>query len=158
MLKYKFIFFLQVIILLGIFSTAEAVKPRPPLQLSLLEVDLSGKQSQLTLMATANIDSDQVKLSFDLPGGLSFVKGEEEWEGALKKGESKKIEIIVENQIQKSQKVTGKATLHLNGGETFLQQNTITLGDPKEKSSPPPPAPSVKRKQGEENILEFKGK
>lgn len=157
MLKYKFIFFAQLAILFGIFSPVEAVKPRPPLHLALLQAPLSEKQSQLTLMATANIDSDQVKLSFDLPAGISFVKGEEAWEGSLKMGEIKKIEIVVENQNHTSQKITGKATLHLGEGGTFLQQSTLTLGDLKAKA-PPLPAPSIKRKQGEENLLEFKGK
>jgi hypothetical protein len=155
MFKYKFVFFIQIVFLLGLFSTAEAIKPRPPLQMSLLRVDLSEKKSQLTLTATANVDSNQVALSIDLPVGIFLVEGEDQWEGSLKKGETKKIEIIVENQRRNPQKIIGKATLHLMEGETFVQQSTLTLGDPKTKS--PLPTPSVKRKQGEEKILEFKG-
>lgn len=156
MLKSRFVFLIQVVFLFGTFSAAEAVKPRPPLQLSLLQVNLSEKESQVTLIATANVDSDQVKLSIDLPIGLSLVEGVDQWEGALKKGETKKMEVIVENQNRNPQKITGKATLHLNEGETFVQQSTLILNDAKAKSSLP--GPSVKRKQGEENILEFKGK
>jgi hypothetical protein len=156
MFKYRFAFCLQLVFLLGLFSAAEAIKPRPPLQLSLLRVDLSEKQSQLILTATAHVDSNQVALSIDLPIGISLVEGKDQWEGALKKGETKKIEIIVENQRHQPQKIVGKATLHLMEGETFVQQSTLILNDPKTKS--PLPAPSVKRKQGEEKILEFKGK
>lgn len=156
MFRQRFICFAQIIFLLGIFSSAEAVKPRPPLQLSLLQVPLSEKQSRLTLTATANIDSDQVKLSIDLPAGLSLVEGIDQWEGSLKKGETKKIEAVVENPRHSAQRVTGVATLQLNEGGTFVQRSMLTLDEPKTNSSPP--APSIKRKQGEENILEFKGK
>ena len=155
MLKRRFSFFVQILILLALFSTAEAVKPRPPLQLALLEIDLTEKQSSLTLMATANIDSNQVELTFDLPGNLSLVKGEEKWEGALKKGETQKIEIIVENQDDLPKKVIGKATLRLREGATFVQQSSLTLNDPKTEPSLPTPSES---RQGDEKILEFKAK
>lgn len=154
MLKPRFVFFVQILFLLAAFSAAEAVKPRPPLQLALLEMDLSEKQSRLTLMATANIDSNQVELAFDLPGNLSLVEGEEKWEGTLKKGETRKIEVIVENKDDLPKKVVGKATLHLKEGATFVQQSSLTLDGP--KPDPSLPIPFIQRKQGNEEILEFK--
>ena len=155
MLNYRLVFWVQIFILFAAFP-AEATKPRPPLQLALLEMDLSETQRQLTLMATANIDSNQVDLAFDLPANLSLVKGEEKWEGDLKKGETKKIEVIVESQDRLPKKIVGKATLHLKEGATFVQQSSLTLDDP--KTINPLPAPPDERMQGDEKILEFKAK
>lgn len=156
MLKDRLGFWVQIFILFAAFSTAEAVKPRPPLQLALLEMDLSETQRQVTLMATANIDSNQIDLAFDLPGNLSLVEGEEKWEGSLKKGETKKIEVVVENQDRLPKKIVGKATLHLKEGATFVQQSSLTLDDP--KTSAPHPALPEGRMQGDEKIREFKSK
>jgi hypothetical protein len=165
MLKRKFVLFVQILFLLAAFSAAEATKPRPPLQLALLEMDLSETERRLTLMATANIDSNQVDLAFDLPGNLSLVEGEGKWEGALKKGETKKIEVVVEDLDRLPKKIIGRATLHLKEGATFVQQSSLTLDDPKTGASLPPhsipppsvPTPPVKNRQGDEKILEFKG-
>lgn len=155
MRRARLLFLVQLVYLLGIFSSAEAIKPLPPVQLSLLEARLSDKESRLILTATANVDSSQVQLSIDLPPDLVLTEGEESWEGPLKKGASQTIEMIVESRNHTPQKVIGKAIVHFDQGETFVQRNTLILNSP--EGGPPLPAPSIKRKD-KESILEFKGK
>lgn len=146
----------SILFSLLIASPGWAIKPRPPLQLSLLQSDLSGDQSRLTLTATTNIDSSEVALSLNLPPGISLIQGSGEWKGSLQKGETKKIEVIVQDSDHAPRKVIGKATIHLAEGETFTQQSALTLNE--SKSGPPLPAPSIKRKEDGEKILEFKGR
>lgn len=137
-------------------SASWATKPRPPLQLSLLQTTLSKGQSRLILMATANIDASEVALSIDLPPELTLIEGEDAWKGTLPKGESQKIEIVVQGPDASPRQVVGKAEVHLPEGETFFQKSVLTLNKPKNKSAPP--VPSLKRKEGGGSILEFKGR
>lgn len=141
---------------MAITPPAWAIKPRPPLQLSLQQVPLSGGQSQLMMIARANVDISHVDLSLELPLGLSLVEGEEEWEGPLKKGETKQIEFIVQSPNKAPHQVTGKAVIELTAGEKFVEKATLTLNEV--KSDSPRRAPFVKRKEGGETILQFKGK
>lgn len=141
---------------MAITPPASAIKPRPPLQLSLQQVPLSGGQSQLMMIARANVDISHVDLSLELPLGLSLVEGEEEWEGPLKKGETKQIEFIVQSPNKAPHQVTGKAVIELTAGEKFVEKATLTLNEV--KSDSPRRAPFVKRKEGGETILQFKGK
>lgn len=141
---------------MAITPPAWAIKPRPPLQLSLQQVPLSGGQSQLMMIARANVDISHVDLSIELPLGLSLVEGEEEWEGPLKKGETKQIEFIVQSPNKAPHQVTGKAVIELTAGEKFVEKATLTLNEV--KSDSPRRAPFVKRKEGGETILQFKGK
>lgn len=141
---------------MAITPPAWAIKPRPPLQLSLQQVPLSGGQSQLMMIARANVDISHVDLSLELPLGLSLVEGEEAWEGPLKKGETKQIEFIVQSPNKAPHQVTGKAVIELTAGEKFVEKATLTLNEA--KSDSPRRAPFVKRKEGGETILQFKGK
>ena len=131
-----------------------AIKPVPPLQLSLLQVDLSEDQRRLTLTATANIDSSEVALSFLLAPGLILVEGEEEWKGPLAKGETRKLEITVQTPDKGPREVIGKAVTRLKEGGVFTQQGKLILNEDKKES----PGPSSKRQEGDEKTLEFKGK
>lgn len=155
MVKSKFAFSI-FLFLWGISLPALAAKPRPPIQLALLQIDLSENQSKLTLMATANVESDQVELSLVLPLGLSLVEGLPEWQGALKEGETKKIDVVIENLGRISREVVGKAVIHLGEGGTFTQQSRLTLNQPRSESSFRPPPLKQGRRDGA--ILEFKGK
>jgi hypothetical protein len=145
--------FLSVI---TITSPASAIKPRPPLQLSLQETPLSGGQSRLMMIAKANVDISRVDLSIELPPGLSLIEGDEDWEGSLKKGEIKQIEWLIQSPNEAPHKIIGKAVIELSAGEKFVEKATLTLNEA--KSDTPRRAPSVKRKEGGETILEFKGK
>ena len=73
-------------------SPAWAVKPRPPLGLSLQQAEGGDGERKITVTATANTEIIRVELSTELSPGLSLVKGEPNWEGPLKKGETQKIE------------------------------------------------------------------
>lgn len=136
-------------------SPAWAVKPRPPLGLSLQQAEEGAGERRITLTATANADLVRVELSTELSPGLSLVKGEPKWEGALKQGEAQKIELVIQGQSRAAAQVTAKAVVHLDGGGTFVERSTLPLDGPKNKA--PARSPSVKRKQGGENIHEFKG-
>lgn len=151
--------FVWIIILFTLTTTAApawAIKPRPPLQLSFQQTDLSGGESRLTMIAVANVDLNRVTLSIELPPGLSLVAGEEQWENAMKKGETKKMEWVVQSPNQAPRKVTGKAVIESSAGEKFVEQATLTLNEAEKET--PLRTPSVKRKEGGETILEFKGK
>jgi len=158
MVYNKFVLWICTTFLLvtAVTTPVWAVKPRPPLQLSLQQTPLSGGQSRLTMIAKANVDIGHVDLSLELPPGLSLLEGESEWEGALKKGDIKQIEWLVQSPNQAPHQITGKAVIELSAGEKFVEKTTLTLNE--EKRETPRRAPSVKRKEGGETILEFKGK
>ncbi len=137
-------------------APAWAIKPRPPLQLSLHQTDLSGGETQVTMVATANVDVSRVSLSLELTPGLSLTRGEEGWEGSMRKGETQQVEWIIQSPDKAPRNVNGKAVIELNAGEKFVEKVTLTLNET--KGDTPPRTPSVKRKEGGETILEFKGK
>jgi hypothetical protein len=136
-------------------APAWAVKPRPPLGLSLQQAEEAAGETRITVTATAYIDIARVELATELSPGLSILKGEPDWEGPLKKGETRKIELVIRNPGHTGSQVIEKATIRLDGGATFVERSTLPLDGPQNKA--PTRAPSIKRKQGEENIREFKG-
>lgn len=144
------------LLVIAVTSPAWAIKPRPPLQLSLQQTPLSGGQSRLMMIARANVDVGHVELSLELPPGLSLLEGEAAWEGGMKRGETKEIELIVQSPNEAPHQVTGRAVIELAAGETFLEKTTLTLNE--RKTEMPRRAPSVKREEGGETILQFKGK
>lgn len=148
--------FAAFLFVMAITPPAWAIKPRPPLQLSLQQTPLSGGQSRLMMIAKANVDIGHVDLSLELPPGLSLLEGESEWEGALKKGDIKQIEWLVQSPNQAPHQITGKAVIELSAGEKFVEKTTLTLNE--EESDTPRHTPSIKRKEGGETILQFKGK
>lgn len=148
--------FAAFLFVMAITPPAWAIKPRPPLQLSLQQIPLSGGQSQLMMIARANVDVGHVELSLELPPGLSLLEGEAAWEGGMKRGETKEIELIVQSPNEAPHQVTGRAIIELAAGETFLEKTTLTLNEAKTDATRR--APSVKRKEGGETILQFKGK
>ncbi len=119
---YSSLFFLLVIV-----SSAWAIKPTPPLTLSLHQTKVSEEGSRVTLIATAHDDLSRVELSVALSPGLLLVKGDEKWEGALKKGEKRRMEWMIQNPGNARRTVTGKGTAHLDDGLLFVQKATMTL-------------------------------
>jgi hypothetical protein len=85
-----------------------------------------------------------------------LIEGDEDWEGSLKKGDIKQIEWLIQSPNEAPHKVIGKAVIELSAGEKVVEKATLTLNEP--KSDTPRRAPSIKRKEGGETILEFKGK
>lgn len=154
--KFVLWIFTTFVLVMYITPPAWAIKPRPPLQLSLQQTSLSGGQSRLMMIAKANVDINHVDLSLELPPGLSLLEGEGEWEGTLKKGDIKQIEWLIQSPNEAPHKVTGKAVIELSAGEKFVEKTTVTLNE--EKGDTPRRTPSIKRKEGGETILEFKGK
>ncbi|MBI3805890.1 MAG: hypothetical protein HY282_19215 [Nitrospirae bacterium] len=153
------------IFLLVIALPAWAVKPRPPLQLSLQQSSVSERENRLTMVAKANVDIRDAVLSLELPSGLRLIQGAEDgWEGSLKKGEMQQLDWTVRSGDTLPRQVVGKAVIRLNTGEEFTERSVLTLHEEKkdekkeEDKDERTRSPSVKRKQGGENILEFKGK
>lgn len=126
MRTYSILFSLLISFLI-IASSAWAIKPRPPLQLSLHQADVSEEVSKVTLIATANLDIRRVELRVKLSSGLFLIKGEEKWEGPLKKGEAQKMELIIQRPGHAPREVTGEGIIHLDEGGVFIQKVTITL-------------------------------
>ncbi len=141
-------------LLLGVAFPAWAIKPRPPLQLSLQQESIASGQSRVTLRAVANIDILHAELSFPLLPPVTLIEGPYEWKGPLAKGEVKELKIAL--QHPPGQNVTGKAMVHLQGGQLFTQQTALTLGELKTAS--PPSSPAIRHKTKEGDILEFRGK
>lgn len=142
-------------VFLAAVSPAWAIKPRPPLQLSLQQAKASEGETMITLTAAANVDINRVTISVELSPGLSLAKGQPEWEGPLKKGEKQQLEFVVQNPNHTPEKVTGKAIVHLEAGGEFIQKSTLIVN--RAQNKPPSHSPSVQRKQGDETIHEYKG-
>ncbi|MBI3805413.1 MAG: hypothetical protein HY282_16825 [Nitrospirae bacterium] len=147
---------LGTLLFLAVASPAGAVKPRPPLGLFLQQGEASEGGIPIALVATANVDVGRVELSIELPPGLSLTTEAPTWEGPLKKGETHRIEFVLQNPGGNTpRKVTGKAIVHLDPSGTFVERSTLILNGAQGQTPSPPP--SVKRKQGKESILEYKG-
>src|SRR5579884_3381690 len=111
--------------------------------------------TKVTLNATANTDISRVELSIELSSGLSLVKGDQAWEGPIKKGETQQVEFVVQSRGSSPQRVTGKAIIHLDAGGEMIERSTLNLnGAPKDSTSH---SPAIKRKQEGESIHEYKG-
>lgn len=147
--------YLTLFFFLAVASPAWAVKPRPPLALFLQQTENSNEGTRIVLNATANVDISRVELSVELAPGLSLVKGDQEWAGPLKKGETQQVEFVVQSRGNTPRQITGKAVVHLDPGGEVVERSTLTLNGVKEE--PPSRSPSVKRKQGDETIHEYKG-
>lgn len=146
--------YLTLLSFLAVASPAWAVKPRPPLGLFLQQAEDSSGGTRIVLNATANIDISRVELSVELSPGLSLIKGDQEWAGPLKKGETQQVEFVVQSRGNTPRQITGKAVVHVDPGGEVVERSTLTLNGGTER---PSRSPSVKRKQGGESILEFKG-
>jgi|GEM_PF-2441323 len=141
--------------LLAVASPAWAVKPRPPLTLFLQQAENPDGGTKVTLNATANTDISRVELSIELSSGLSLVKGDQAWEGPIKKGETQQVEFVVQSRGSSPKRVTGKAVVHLDAGGKMIERSTLNLnGAPKDSTSH---SPAIKRKQEGESIHEYKG-
>jgi hypothetical protein len=101
----------------------------------------------------ANTLTESVRLAFDFPKSVTLLSGEEKWEGTLAEGEEHVIKIMVRTLSNDPIKIVGKATI---GDGAIVQQQMLILNAQKEKPAPPPDPP-VKRKRGQDQILEFKG-
>lgn len=153
-MRFFLLFGLVFSLLFGMIFPVWAIKPRPPLQLSLHQESIASGRSRVTLRAVANIDIVRAELSFSILPPMTLIQGPHEWKGPLAKGEATEIEIVL--QHPPGQKVTGKAMVHLSEGQTFTQQAELILGE--SKTEPLPSPPSARHKTGGEEILEFRGK
>ena len=142
---------------LGIDNEAFAIKPRPPLKLSLTNSDLPDGQIELTLKAEAFVVAGKIELMIDLPPSALLVSGEVKWVGTITVGEKKALTAFIRTGSNIPAKVIGVASVYLPQGGLITQQETVLLHPPLEKALPPP-EPPIKRKRGNETILEFKGK
>ncbi len=150
---------LLILLFLGVGSPslALAIKPQPPLQLTLSHSSLQHGTIEVVFEAVANISVESVVLSFHLAESLALVEGEKEWTGSIPSGEKKTLKVFVQTVSSLPGKVIGEATVHLPEGGSFVQQSTIIL-NPEEKEGPPPRPPPIRWKRGNETILEFRGK
>ncbi len=131
----------------------QAVKPRPPVQLMLQDAVFSETETEITLTAHSNIETDSLVLSLTLPSDLSLLEGELEWEGPLSVGAEQMIRVIILNPVQTSV-IEGKAMIRLPNDSIFEQNNRLTLKESREKSSKP--SPPMKQEGNHGSILEFR--
>lgn len=139
-----------------IFSSAWAIKPHPPVELFFRQANPGEGTSQVTLIATADLDVSRIELSIELSPGLTLIKGEEKWDGPLRKGETKTMEVVVQNPSDVLHKIAGIAIIYLKEGGAFVERSAVILNGKKDES--PLRGPSLKRKNQGETILEFKEK
>ncbi len=148
---------LLVVLFLTIDSQTFAVKPQPPLTLTLSSSDLPDGTIEVQLEALANREVESVELTFYLPKSVSFKGGEEKWKGSIAVGEKKVLIVLIQRSSSSPAMVIGEAEVVLLQGGSFVQQSEIAIA-PKETEENLPLSPPIKRKQGGETILEFKGR
>lgn len=144
------------IILLAYFlfpAPAQAVKPRPPVQLMFQDAALSETEMEITLTVRSNIETSSLVLALTLPSDLSLLEGELEWEGPLSAGAEQMIRVIILKPAQASV-IEGKATIRLPNDAIFEQENRLILKKSGEKFLKP--SPPMKQERNHESILEFR--
>lgn len=157
MARWRCVFKVLVILFLGVCSDAFAVKPSPPLKLSLSKSNLSNGQIELTFNVSANVTVEKIELALDLPPSVSLVSGEVKWDGTIAIGEKKDIKASIRTLSNIPAEVIGRATAYFLHGGSVDQREALLLNPPPEKVKPRL-EPTIKRKQGRETILEFRGK
>jgi len=144
------------VFLLPAAMSAKAVKPRPPVELSLQKTQIEKEKIRLLFSARANIQTKKLSLSMALPLGLSLLEGEPKWEGPLDRGESHRMSIFVQGTGGISDEVRGMAIIQLPKGGSFTQKIRLSLSPLKaEEIKPPPP---ILLQSGGEPVLEFRGR
>ena len=168
-MRWGHIVLVSIIFFVGGGKQAFAIKPSPPLNLSLTSRNLPDGQTELTLQAIASVAIDKLDLSIVLPASLDLASGGLQWEGAIASGEKKEIRVLVRTLANIPSNVIGKALVYFSHGGTtpargttpasgsLTQQTSLLLNAPKEKPLPPS-KPPILRKQGRDTILEFRSK
>lgn len=151
------IFAIAIVLFLGTGVEAFAVKPSPPLTLSLSNRDLPDGQTELILQVLAHTTVEKVELSIELPASLALVSGDVKWDGPIAVGERREIKAFIRTLANNPAKVYGAADVYFEGGGSLSQRETLLLNAPKEKKLAPKEPPRL-RQQGRETILEFRGK
>ena len=124
MKKICFVFCLSVFL----SATTWASKPLPPVEIVITEEILPDETSRLTLLATSHRDTDRVQLSLELPSDMPVLDGQSEWEGPMKTGEKKQIDLVV-NRHGLTRKIMGKAILYMTERDRFIQKSILILGN-----------------------------
>ncbi|MEC4677217.1 MAG: hypothetical protein VST69_00490 [Nitrospirota bacterium] len=149
---------ITVFILLSSFflfpTFVQAVKPRPPIQLMFQEDVLSETETEITLIAHTNMDTDSVSLSMTLPPDLLLVEGETEWEGPMSGGEEQRITVKILKPDTLRSVIEGRAILNLPNDGVFEQYNHFVLKESPQKILKP--TPQMKQKGNDESIIEFR--
>lgn len=155
MSKKPVIFVLTALLLLTTPFAVHAAKPRPPVQTAFQQTDLSDDETEITLTARVNTDTESLTLFIDLPLEVFLIEGELTWEGPLQAGEEQRITIKVVNSGGLNTVIQGEAKIRLKGGTEFVQGNQLILNQPSEKRSKPR-VPMLRKRNGG-TILEFPG-
>lgn len=154
MLRYPATLFFSFLFFIFAPNPAEAIKPRPPIELRFSYRYLSETEIRISLIALANVVGEKVVLQLERPLGLRLIEGEDYWEGSMKKGEQIRIEVIVQQGASSSYKVLGRASIRPRGGGIFRQERRLTLDQTGEKTLKH--RPPISRKGARNNILEFR--
>jgi hypothetical protein len=141
--------FLLTLLMCVAASTLWAEKPQLPLQLSLGLVLQDGGRTDLTLLATSQIEADEVTLWVELPSGVVRLEGEEQWTGPLPKGKTKLLTFSVQGMGM--QNVVGHAKVKSESLGVLFQQIRV---DPPPLPDPLSALPPVIEESGEA-LLEF---
>ena len=141
-------------LLFGIPYAAEAMKPRPPVELTFLSARLSEEETKITLTARANIKTSNISMTIDLPLGLTLIEGKPHWEGPLKRGETQELTIMIQGMGGIADEILGNATIHLPNSGTFVQKTKLVLKA--FNRQPLKPLPRTRQKGGSGSVLEFR--
>ncbi len=156
-MRWGRVFTILIVLFLLSGSEAFAIKPSPPLKLSLVNRDLTDGQIEITFHAQSFVAAEKVELAIDLPPSVSLVSGDIKWDGSIAVGEKKAVKAFIRTLSNIPAKVVGKGIAHFTHGGSVTQQEILLLNPPQEKASSPRDVP-IKRKQGGETLLEFRGK
>ncbi len=154
MLRYTAALLLALLFLILVPYPSGAIKPRPPIELSFSYRYLSETEVRIALIAKANVAGLKVNMNLEIPLGLRLIKGEERWEGSMKRREQKKIEVSVRLGASSSYEILGKASIHLIKGGIFTQERRLVLDASGENTLNHRPPTLHKGPRG--NILEFR--
>jgi len=141
----------------GIGGQAFAIKPKPPLDLTLNSASHLDGTIEVILTATAHIDIAAAELSLDVPASLSLIQGEKKWVGSILSGEKKTITLLLQKISTTPAEVIGVGTVYLQGVESFVQQSRIQIDQEPDRPLPPPLSPSIQQRRDQERMLGQKG-
>ena len=118
------------------FSLASAVapagaatKPQAPIEISLSASPSVAHErvAEITLHVRPLVDAPSIRVAFILPDGVAVVKGDEAWEGALARGESRDLRISIKVPDHESYVILGSATIQYPDGARLGGSAAVTV-------------------------------
>lgn len=114
---------------LAVAPADAATKPQAPIEISLSTSPsaVHERMAEVTLHVRPLVDAPTIRVAIILPDGVAVVTGNEAWEGALAKGESRDLRISIKAPDREAYVILGSATIQYPDGAHLGGRAAVTV-------------------------------